>query len=467
MREAIPLLRSKAPIADYGQVDQTVAKSILARVLVFRASPFFNGNSDLFGSFRNLDGTHFFPMEYKKEKWKDALDALDDAIQTCENAGIKLFEYSRPTYYAYDTAFEKYSPGNIQKYYTRRFVLTEPWNSGLIWARSAIYHSSYDNNVLSNACNIILPKDTEYEGEGLTEQELEAGSGQFLSASYQMLERYYTENGLPIDQDRTYAVDNKYRITTVPENDNPVYLTKYIGLLQPEHKVIQLYLNREIRFYADLVITGGYSRSHRYRVSTSMFQDTYGGRNPAKNPDSYFCTGIGIQKMVHPESASGLSYMQVAFPFPYIRLADLYLMRAEARNEYNEGPDQQVWDDVNKIRRQAGIRDVDDVWADPQYAISLNKHKEYLGMRDIILQERAIELAFEGIHYWDMVRYNRAINEFSKPITGWNINGETAEDFFLLRSIQFRRFSRASYLWPIPLGEMNINSNLVNNPGWE
>jgi hypothetical protein len=59
------------------------------------------------------------------------------------------------------------------------------------------------------------------------------------------------------------------------------------------------------------------------------------------------------------------------------------------------------------------------------------------------------------------------MTEFSKPITGWNTAGRNAEDFFLLRSIQYRRFSRASYLWPIPLGEMNINSNLKNNPGWE
>ncbi|MDR1129557.1 MAG: RagB/SusD family nutrient uptake outer membrane protein, partial [Prevotellaceae bacterium] len=83
MKEAIPDLRTKVMTADYGQVDQTVAKSILARVYVFRASPFYNGNSDLFGSFRNIDGSHFFPQEYKKEKWKDAIDALDDAITTC------------------------------------------------------------------------------------------------------------------------------------------------------------------------------------------------------------------------------------------------------------------------------------------------------------------------------------------------------------------------------------------------
>jgi hypothetical protein len=468
MREAIPKLRSKVPISDYGQVDQTVAKSILARVLVFRASPFFNGNSDLFGTFKKLDETtHFFPQEYKKEKWKDAIDALDDAIATCTAAGIKLYEYSKPTYYNYDTALVQANPAKAKELYTRRFVLADPWNSELIWGHSNLYgYRGSDNAILSNACNIRLPDDPDYDGAGYSERNNSNGCGQFLSASYQMLERYYTENGLPISEDRTYADDEKYRIATVPEATSPEY-TKYIGLMQAGHKVVKLLLNRELRFYSDLVITGGYARTHRYKVTTSMFHDTYGGRNTKNNVDDYFCTGIGIQKMVHPESGAGWYFAQTRFPYPHIRLADLYLMRAEARNEYNEGPDQQVWDDVNQVRRRAGIPDVEVVWADSQYAKTLNKHTSLSGMRDIILQERSIEFAFEGIHYWDIVRHKRATTEFSQPITGWNVRGTTAEDFFMLVPIQFRRFPLASYLWPIPVGEMNINSNLVNNPGWQ
>jgi hypothetical protein len=467
MKTAIPKLRVKAPLADYGQVDQTVAKSILARVFVYRASPFFNGNTDFFSTFKNIDGTHFFPQEYKKEKWQDAIEALDDAIATCTNAGIKLFEYTKPTYYDYDTAFVKINPVTAKNYYTRRFVIAEPWNTELIWGRSAYYayRESYNDDVLSNACNIILPDDAEYEGAGMTEKELAMGSPQYLAASYQMLERYYTKNGLPIDEDRTYANEAKYRVATVPDRTQPLYAT-YVGLMQPGDTVINLLLDREVRFYADLVITGGYSRTHRYRIRTRMFQDTPGGRSTKLNVDNYLCTGIGIQKMVHPESASGHYFVQTRFPYPFIRLADLYLMRAEAWNEYLDEPDQRVWSDVDSIRRRAGIPDLDDVWSNPQLAITLNKHKSKTGMRDIILQERAIELSFEGIHYWDMVRYNKATTVFSQPITGWNIAGKNPADFFLLRTIQYRRFPRSSYLWPISVSEMNINGNLVNNPGW-
>jgi hypothetical protein len=471
MKEAIPDLRVKVPTADYGQVDQTVAKSILARVLVYRASPFFNGNSDFFSTFKNKDGSHFFPQEYNKEKWKDAIDALDEAIRICEANGISLYQYSEPTYYAYDSVFVRVNPANARNYYNRRFVVTEPWNTGLIWGRSEYYayRASYNNDILSNACNIILIDG--YSGEGMTEANLADGSSQSLAASYQMLERYYTENGLPIDEDRSYVGSGKYTITTVPDEASTNY-PKYIGLMQPGDTVIRLLLNREIRFYADLVITGGYSRSHRYLIKTSMFAEGHtkkqaGGRRSDKNPENYLPTGIGIQKMVHPESASGHYFTQTRFPYPYIRLADLYLMRAEARNEYYEKPDQQVWDDVNKIRRLYGVPDVEVSWGSSGWATMPNKHIEYKGMREIILRERSIEFAFEGIHYWDMVRYNKATTEFSQPVTGWNVNGKTPKDFFLLRTIQYRRFPRSSYLWPISVNEMNTNSNLVNNPGWE
>jgi hypothetical protein len=470
MKEAIPDLRLKVTTGDYGQVDQTVAKSILARVLVFRASPFYNGNNDLYGSFRNIDGKHFFPQVYEKEKWKDAIDALDDAINTCHSVGIRLYNYSQPTYYDYDSAFLTTNPAKMQTYYTRRFILAEPWNTELIWGRSDyVDFDPNSNNVLSNACNIMLPDDPEYTGAGSTFPNEIQGSGQFLAASYQMLERYYTENGLPIEEDNTYAVDEKFRIDSVPAD--AVDYSKYVGLLQPNHKIVRLYLNREIRFYSDLIISGGYMRSHRYRVKTSMFQDKPGGRNTKSNPDMYLATGVGVQKMVHPESASWYAFMQVRFPFPFIRLADLHLMRAEAWNEYlkdDGGPDSRVWNDVDTIRRRAGIPTLEESWGRQKgIAKTLDYHKEHRGMQDIILRERAIEFAFEGIHYWDMVRYKKAINEFTRPITGWNPGAAKAEDFFMQSTVQSRRFPRSSYLWPLSVTEMNINSNLVNNPGWE
>ncbi|MFN2396730.1 MAG: RagB/SusD family nutrient uptake outer membrane protein, partial [Bacteroidales bacterium] len=83
MDEAIPDLAERKSGTLMGQVDQVIAKSIKARVMLFRASPFFNGNQEYFGDFYNEDGDPFFPLDYDKEKWKDAIDAINIAIDAC------------------------------------------------------------------------------------------------------------------------------------------------------------------------------------------------------------------------------------------------------------------------------------------------------------------------------------------------------------------------------------------------
>jgi hypothetical protein len=223
-----------------------------------------------------------------------------------------------------------------------------------------------------------------------------------------------------------------------------------------------MYQNRELRFYANLGITGGYFRSHKYCIKTTMYNGGPGGYS-SNYPNEYLCTGVGIQKMVHPESGAGWYFAQVRFPFPIIRMADLYLMKAEALNEYKDAPDKEVWDAINVVRTRAGIPTVETAWANARTA---NKHTSKLGMRDIILQERANEFAFEGIRYWDMIRHRRATEEFSKPIVGWNHRGSNARSFFVIEPKQTRYFTMTNYLWPIDVDELNTNSNLVQNPGW-
>src|SRR3546814_18585657 len=90
MNEAIPSLSERATENEWGQVDQVFAKAIKARVLFFRASPFFNGNNEYFGDFMDDDGQPFFPLTYDREKWKAAIDALTEAITAAEANGMGL-----------------------------------------------------------------------------------------------------------------------------------------------------------------------------------------------------------------------------------------------------------------------------------------------------------------------------------------------------------------------------------------
>jgi hypothetical protein len=459
--EAIPKLSTRTISFDLGQIDQTIAKSIKARVLLFRASPFFNGNRETFGDFYDHDGEPFFPQVYDREKWKDALDAINDAITACESVELGLYRYNK-VFYTYDTTDIRRNPERMQMFYDLRCVITDPWNKELVWGYSNInnfYSTSWDE--IPKAANIRLPSGADYQtGGGRGPQNSTVSSGQWLAATYNMVERYYTKNGLPIDEDPEFDENKKYNIVTTPGIEDPGY-DEISGLMQPGVDVINLYLNRELRFYANLGISGGYFRSHRYKIKGMMFYNAEGGRD---THEEYLCTGIGVQKFVHPESASDWTFWQIPFPYPIIRMADLYLMKAEVLNEYYDTPTQEVYDAINKVRQRAGIPDVEDAWKNAEVHPDYHLSKD--GMREIILRERSIELAFEGSRYWDMIRHRRATTEFSNAILGWNTLGESARTFFVLEPKQSRKFSTTNYLFPIDLNEINTNSNLIQNPGW-
>ncbi|MFV0419414.1 MAG: RagB/SusD family nutrient uptake outer membrane protein [Dysgonomonas sp.] len=457
IEEAIPDLSVKAKEINAGQVDQLVARSIKARILLFRASPFFNGNMEYFGDFNDHDGQPFFPLEYKKEKWDDALKAVNAAIDSCKMFGISIYEYSKDPY-PYDREDAIANPDKMKTLYDLRMVICDPWNKELIWGLSNIDY--YSEGAIGHAANMRLP-----EGYGGGVVNTPQFSWQWLGTTYQVAERYYTENGLPIDQDLTYQYDKIHEIVKTPGAAEAEY-TELRGYMQPGMETINLYLNREPRFYANLGITGGYWRGHSVRINSQFFMNTEGGYNSSQHTTDFYATGIAFQKFVHPENMSGAWQRVVNFPYPLIRLADLYLMKAEILNEIKNAPDQEVWDAINVIRKRAGIPNVEAVWSDATLAKTVNYHKTKEGMRDIILRERSIELSFEGSRYWDMVRYKKAVSEFSAPIRGWNHTGTNAATFFVLQVKEARKFTITDCLWPIWLAETNTNGNLIQNPGW-
>jgi hypothetical protein len=426
--------------------------------MLFRASPFFNGNEGYYKDFFDRDGAPFFPLEYKHEKWKDALDAVDAAIELCEINGLGLYEYDKPPY-LYDRDDYAANP-DMQTYYTLRMLIADPWNKEVIWGQD--YNPLFEN-ILSVVSNIRLPAGY---GEGYIDQA--SFSWQSHGASYNMLERYYTKNGLPPNEDLTFDKIAMYQIITTPGVTDPEY-AKIQGIMQPGAETIKLYMDRELRFYANLGITGGYWRSHAVKINTMMFSSSDGGYNPSFTSSyDFLSTGIGVQKFVHPESKSAHWLRVIKSPYPIIRMADLYLMKAEILNEYLEQPNDEVYEAIDKVRERAGIRKVKDTWSDETIVVPefLNKHLKKDGMREIILHERSIELAFEGSRFWDMHRHKRAITEFSSPVMGWNYAGYNAMTFFTLQLRQQRRFIFRDCLWPIPLDEIETNSNLIQNPGW-
>ena len=479
IEEAIPDLPTTREEVNYGMIDQVIVKAIKARILLFYASPFYSGNREFYEDFLDpRDNQPFFPVydtpDQTKAKWQLALEAVNEAINAAHAEGKSLYKYpaEKPYFttnandsdWRNDRKLAEINPSQMTLLYNLRYVLCDPWNSELIWGLSNVKYAS--DGALAQSTNIRLSQllNNLY---GITGWDYGAAgySWQWMGATYRMAERYYTKNGLPIDEDITFNYNGRHEAYITPAVDEPEFVD-IAGILQPSFQTINLYVNREIRFYANLGFTGGLWRAHYDVCPTTMFQNSPGGRESNVSYD-FLCTGVGIQKFAHPESRSNAWQRVVQYPYPILRLADLYLMKAEILNEIKDVPDREVWDAINLVRARAGIPNVETVWSNPALAKTLNKHTTKDGMRDIILRERNIELSFEGHRFWDMVRHKRAHREFTTAVQGWSYLGENFNTFFVLNTnLQARRFGITDYLWPIRLDELNTNANLVQNPGW-
>ena len=153
-----------------------------------------------------------------------------------------------------------------------------------------------------------------------------------------------------------------------------------------------------------------------------------------------------------------------------IRLADLYLMKAEAWNEYLEAPDKEhVYDPLNVVRRRAGIPDIEKAWQN--YSTNPDKINTNIGMREIIQQEWNIEFAFEGRRFWNLRRWLTAAEELNTKLQGWIITGQNQRQFYnnfdgpvdVWSKRQF--IAPRDYLFPIRSEEILI-SGCEQNPGW-
>lgn len=434
--------------SDLGQIDRLVALSLRAKILLYRASPFYNGNKEYYANFKNSAGEPFFPQEYDPEKWKEALDAIDLAITKAEENGKELYTYKKQ--YKFWDQEDAQTSGILKYCYNDRFAICDQWNSELIWGMSNVLVGSI-GGTFSVVSNTRDPNNNSA-----------TGSWQWMGASYRSSELFYTKNGVPITEDKTFDYANRLEIVDIPDVDY------HRGYMQPGEQTVKLYLDREPRFYAWMATDRCIWRDYDTRLYMQMrYGEIPGGRN-AGNATDYYWTGIAVKKYVHPESRSQAWQRVVYFPYPMIRLADLYLMYAEAYNEYY-GPGDPAYAKIDAVRARSGLlRPVKDLWNDGSIVKDVGKAETKEGLRDIIQTERMIELSFEGQTFYDVCRWKRGADFYNLPVQGWNApDGDTAEKFYQLQTWQQRVWiTPKSYLMPIPNGELDRNPKLVQNPGY-
>jgi hypothetical protein len=127
--------------------------------------------------------------------------------------------------------------------------------------------------------------------------------------------------------------------------------------------------------------------------------------------------------------------------WPVIRYPEVLLIYAEAANEFY-GPNSEVLEAVNKIRRRANIPELS----------GLSKQQ----LREAIWREKWHELCYEGKIWFDMVRIRKAFNPISR-----NFEDYVGHKFVYGPTLQEREL-----LYPIPGPEIRNNENLSQNPGY-
>ncbi|WP_136480732.1 RagB/SusD family nutrient uptake outer membrane protein [Cognatitamlana onchidii] len=168
-------------------------------------------------------------------------------------------------------------------------------------------------------------------------------------------------------------------------------------------------------------------------------------------------TGYYLKKLLRPDvrinnngTAQGKRHYNVLF-----RYTELFLILAESANELG-GPDNVVngmsaRDIIGAIRNRAGIAQPD------TYLASITSRE---AMRDLIRNERRIELSFEGRRFWDMRRWGLFLNETAK---GYFFDGD---NYVELPSVEIRNYQPFATYMPIPNAETIKFSELEQNFGW-
>lgn len=272
-----------------------------------------------------------------------------------------------------------------------------------------------------------------------------------------LVEAYGMANGEPI-----YLVENGQYVLN-PKSD-----------FDPKHP----FKNRDPRFYHDIVFDGfKYLNGSPGLYADLQYCQLYTGGNmrPIENASR---TGYFIQKLVpHTCNEVDKDYdWGAAFHcyLPYMRLADIYLMYAEACAAFGGASGKSsnfgktAEDAINTLRDRCGAGHVA-----PEF-VAVN-HK----FMDEVRREREVELSFEGFRFCDLQRwlllteapYNQKFSqEFDRVESADFYKNHDPKDAevanYRRELILTRNFNTKHYWFPLPIKETQLYPEFNQNPGW-
>jgi len=418
--------------AEAGRITSTIALAVKAEVLATQASPLFNGNPD-YASFKNKEGANFFSLTPDPAKWQAAAEACKKAIDAAVAAGGKPYELR--------------ILGNIvnmsdqtKQLLTLQGAFVDGWNSEQVWTLNPRYGWQY----------MSMPRVT-----------ADAAANVFavysnFSVPVSESEIFYSKNGVPINEDNSWDYSGRYQLK-VGDEEHRYYIKQ-------DYTTVKGNFEREPRYYSSVSFDGAtWFGSGNTNDDNPNYVNAVNGYASPPDRTRYNATGYWPKKLVHYQSVPGQNTVWQTYPWTFIRLSGLWLLYAECLNEVS-GPSSEVYSWIDMVRERAGLKGVLESWS--QFSRNASKPATKDGLRQIIHQERRIELAFEGQAGWDLRRWKELQSVLSRPFQGWTVFNRTVAGYYQLSTVYQPSFGLRDYLFPIQEYDMIANPNLVQTPYW-
>lgn len=414
------------------RITKVCALGYLGKVLLWAASPLNNLGAEV-GASKNGD-TYRYNVEFAAK----AADALAEAISQV-NSGSTPYALAE---YKYDNIYDHVASEDSKTNFSDIFRTTgKGWKQP--GSTEAILRAPY---IGANGSNWNFTKNW-----GIKINEIVQQDALIHQPTANYVNYYGMANGLPLDD---------------PESG-----------FDPTHP----FKGRDPRFYHDIVFDG-----FQY-INTTIGKDDpdyqfkyvqmYTGSNLRSSSSQGCRTGYYCQKLV-PHQANKYDGMYnwggaLQCDLPYMRLADIYLMYAEAgaavqgANYKSNKCNLTAVDAINVLRDRVEAGHVADKYA-------ANQQK----FMDEVRRERAVELAFEGFRWNDLQRwlllteypYNIKTSQEFKRVGNYDFTKKDPRDAEVTgwseKTILTRDFSEKHYLLPLKQSDVYLYPEFGQNPGW-
>ena len=451
----------------YGRGNKTVCAALKSRLLLYAASPLWNGEFP-YPSWSNTSfetpgyGKELVSKEFSLDKWRRAKTAAEEAIKIATTDGArKLMDISDiESMMSNDklTPEDLYIPESMfegddaaKKEFLQRVMLMRYVSASdeVIGNHELIF--TINNDATSTVSYASLPRNIYKNNNG------EWYSGYCgISPTLEMVESFYTVNGKLPEKDPDFTPESQW-------------LTS--ANIEGREDIIKLNVDREPRFYAWILYDGCdvgpvLANGEPLRLDLKSTDKSGYVNNPSLRDQNQ--TGYLNNKFTPPSTRfTGNSNRVQCYPAPLIRLAELYLNLAECCAElYMNTGDAAELDEalvnLNIIRRRAGVPE-----------LSAEDCTEDMTIRDWVRAERKIELFMEGHRYYDLRRWCIAEDHLKEGArTGLNsfvgrITNPTFSQFNQRVEVDgdYCWYDRM-YLLPLYQNEVYNNPQMVQAPGY-